>query len=501
MTTVDYAATLPARRRLGWLTWMLLVLCGIAITTVVLISIGVMPPISGFIAVAMVLFTLFWKIRAHLPSILFVFVSVLLLSVVITQRLPKFRSDRIEAGEGARLSERWQGSGAFKRDLPIVLHLVFDEMMSVGAMTEDIPGAEKTRQALLDFGEKHAFRTFGSVYSRYYYTSEALPEMMNREYQGKTGLDTFQPIRFNDRKRSYAVVSNAYFDDLARRGYRTAVFQTTYIDFCANKNVDLCETFDSFDPGDALDSPTQRVNLWKTVLRAYQPSYSSEVAERVLGRVYGIEQGDVGVIGDAERYDVRRFPQWFDRFMRFAATVPRGTHVFAHFLVPHSPYLLRENCVLGGKIEPVYELSRFPPAEQAARRRAFYERYYAQVRCVQSKLDDLMTAIGENDNFRDAVVIIHGDHGSRISIGDVLEDFTSTDYVDNYGVYFAVRAPNVEPGIDCEFTSLPEIFRRNAAQGVSASPRRGPPLPVIVLSRDAGNAKVESPMPRFGCGT
>jgi hypothetical protein len=114
-------------------------------------------------------------------------------------------------------------------------------------------------------------------------------------------------------------------------------------------------------------------------------------------------------------------------------------------------------------------------------------------------LDSFMAAIGQSENFRDAVIIIHGDHGSRISSGDTLEDYSQRDFVDNYATFFAVRSPAVQPGVDCEFVSLPEVFRRYAARGVQTRPRSAAPLPVIVQSRAAGNAQVEAPMPPFGC--
>lgn len=205
------------------------------------------------------------------------------------------------------------------------------------------------------------------------------------------------------------------------------------------------------------------------------------------------------MIGDeGGRYDVQRFPQWFDRFTRFVATVPRGTHVFAHFMVPHSPYLLLESCVVSGKVDTGYNLSQYPAGERAEKRRDHYQRYLAQLRCVEHKLDDLMATLAQSAQFRDAVIVIHGDHGSRISSSDILEDYDKRDFVDNYATFFAIRAPGVPPGVDCEFVTLPEVFRRYMARP-ARKPDSGVPLPVVVRSRGAGNTKVEAPMPRFGC--
>ncbi len=480
---------------------MLLAACAIAAGLVWSVYSDALPPVAGLVAVALVLIAVFWQIRAHLPSILLVFIAVLLAGVVVTHRLPKLRADRIDARETDDLSRKWGGSGRFNENLPIVVHLVFDEMMSTGGMTSDLPGGDRTRRQLLEFGEKHSFRVFDSVYSRYWTTGGSIPNMMNREYLGRTSMDSLSQLPFDPETKSFSLETNAYFEDMAGRGYRTVVFQVPFMNFCANKNVDMCETFDSFDPGGGesmvTDSPTLRVNLWQTVLRAYAPSYTSSIGQKILARAYALGTSEVGVQGAANRYDALRFPEWFDRFTRFTAAVPRGTHVFAHFLVPHAPYFLLESCVVSGKEDTGHYLAHAPKRDE--RRRDYYNRYLGQVRCVGTRLDSFMAAIGQSENFRDAVIIIHGDHGSRISSGDTLEDYSQRDFVDNYATFFAVRSPAVQPGVDCEFVSLPEVFRRHAARGVQTRPRSAAPLPVIVQSRAAGNAQVEAPMPPFGC--
>src|SRR5215211_2296462 len=59
----------------------LLVLFGIAAVVVLFIFVGMLPPMTGSLAVALVVAAVFWLIRAQLPSILLVVVTVLLVSV------------------------------------------------------------------------------------------------------------------------------------------------------------------------------------------------------------------------------------------------------------------------------------------------------------------------------------------------------------------------------------------------------------------------------------
>lgn len=471
-----------------------LLVCAVAAGIVLAIGRGLLPPFAGIVALALVVTTLFWLIRAHLPSILLVFVVVLLGGVVTNHRWPKLRAEALKHQDAADLSRNWAASGAFNTKLPIVLHLVFDEMMSPGAMTADLPGGPDMRQSLEAFGEKHSLRMYDSVYSRQFFTGDVLPNLFNREYVGRMSLADRLP------ETGLELPENAYFDDMARRGYRTVVFQTALKGFCANRNVDLCQTFDSFDPAEGglavLDDRNQQIDLLQTVFRAYQPSYTSDLGQKILSRIYGLKTDEAGVLGVANRFDAQGFPRWFDRFSSFAASVPRGSHVFAHFMVPHSPYLLSESCVISGRYEGGYYLNQYAEPERSDKRRKFYEGYFSQLRCVQRKLDDFMTMIEGSENYRDAVIIVHGDHGSRISSGNTLDDYSSRDFVDNYATFFAVRSPAAGPGVDCEFVSLPEIFRREVT-GERAAPNAGPPYPVIVQNR--AGSKVEAPMPRFGC--
>jgi hypothetical protein len=471
----------------------LLLACGVAAALVAAIAAGALPPVSGLFAVVLVVTTVFWHLREHLPSLLFVFFMVLLVMVVAGHRWPKLR-EAVAADDADNLARAWAASGSFNGDLPVVIHLVFDELMSPGAITEALPGGPEVRHATQDLAERHALRMYDSVYSRHFFTGDSLNHLMNGEYVGRTRLADLASFPLQPS-------SNATFDDLAARGYRTVVFQTAHVDFCQNPHVDMCETFASFDPSG--DKNTARLRnrvpaLWQALLQAYELSYVSEFGQTLLSRKYGLDGRKVDVLGIGNRYDVQRFPEWFDRFAAFAAGVPRGTHLFAHFMVPHSPYLLTEGCAVAGRPEAGYYLTRYPPAERSERRQHFYKAYLGQVRCVVSKLDALLSAVELSPQLRDALIVIHGDHGSRISNGNVLEDYRERDFVDNYATFFAVRAPGVSEGIDCRFTSLPQIFRRHMARAGARSGDEAP-LPVIVGSRAAGNGNVEAAMPSFGC--
>ena len=92
-----------------------------------------------------------------------------------------------------------------------------------------------------------------------------------------------------------------------------------------------------------------------------------------------------------------------------------------------------------------------------------YIAYSNQVRCIHREIKDLLAKLRESNDLADAVVIIHGDHGSRISINspvntDDLSAVSQQDLIDTFSTFFAVKAPGVSPGVDHRLWSITDIF-------------------------------------------
>jgi hypothetical protein len=452
------------------------------------IVVGWLPPVYGLLAVGMLVVPIFWALRERVHEIALVFTVVFAGLTALTSPAPQLTPH-------GDLPGWFFESSSYDERLPAVIHVVFDEMMSPGAIDESLPGGLSTRQALYALGARFGLRTYDSVYSRAFFTNDSLTNLFNGEWSGRTGLP--------DRMRGVqALARNAYFDAMDKRGYRTVVFQTSLLDFCIHRSVDVCRTFASYDPS-ALDDADFSVRsraeqLASTLLRAYEPSYISRYGRRLVSTNDDAPTDrDLGIEG---RFDVQGFPQWFDRFVSFIGRVRRGTHVFAHFVVPHGPYVLSEDCGVGAPAGPGYYLGRRyrDVTSRTAARREYFDRYFAQVNCVRSRMGAFLEAVDSNPSLRDARIIVHGDHGSRISVGNVVEEYDTEDYIANYGAYFAVRTPGVTPGIDCEFASLADVFRRHAAGDTRIAPLDRSDPPVVVATK-SGRSNIEVPMPRFGC--
>jgi hypothetical protein len=184
-----------------------------------------------------------------------------------------------------------------------------------------------------------------------------------------------------------------------------------------------------------------------------------------------------------------------------------GMVLFAHLLLPHYPYIYDASCrprppsewlvrsdevrvdVLGGFTNK--------PDGRAAR----YSMYIQQIACLQRKVALLIEAIPASMRDR-AIVVIQGDHGSRISLTDPVtrseDSLAPSDYVDHFSTLFAVRSPHLEAGYDLRSTSITCLLRTlvesdfRSAAGVETCS-----LPNVVFLR-GNKTPTARPAPRFG---
>lgn len=74
-----------------------------------------------------------------------------------------------------------------------------------------------------------------------------------------------------------------------------------------------------------------------------------------------------------------------------------------------------------------------------------YQLYFEQVSCLYAKLDDIFKQMQLANIYDDSIIILHGDHGSRISIRDPLvkhrDVLTQEDITDHFSTLFAVKIP------------------------------------------------------------
>lgn len=421
-----------------------------------------------------VTYLLLWGVRQHAATILVAVMGMFFLATMVLH--PAYLPGRFDKTAHAAVQRTAPG------DLPIVVHLVFDELMAPGAMALHQPAGAEVAKAIVSLNEQFGFRLYGRVYSRHYFTVDSLGSMVNYDM---SGVDTVW-------QDPAGAKPNAYFDEMKRRGYEIRVFQSSHLDFCAHPGVSVCNEMNSFDPLSTYVPEGSRKlrNVAGAILSAYPDSYTYRKLAGWLRKISG---------DWPSRYDVQAFPRWFHKISTDILSAPRSTLIFVHVLVPHAPHMLNENCELEENETNPYDLGErggFGAHSEAARAHS-YDRYFKQVVCVHRQLAGLLERLNKSERHKDAIIVVHGDHGSRISMSHHVETMSHQDFLDNYPAYFSIRGPGIEPGYDQRSVSLQRLFAEYFGSQTARAQNPSEAARVVVKSNSSKQA-VEVDMPAFG---
>ena len=84
-----------------------------------------------------------------------------------------------------------------------------------------------------------------------------------------------------------------------------------------------------------------------------------------------------------------------------------------------------------------------------------YALYLDQLRCTTLRLGELFEQLRSSGHYESARIILHGDHGSRITRQKMRFDNAKNtasrpgyDYIDGFSTLFAIKQPGTDAGID-----------------------------------------------------
>jgi hypothetical protein len=274
-----------------------------------------------------------------------------------------------------------------------------------------------------------------------------------------------------------------YFERLASRGYGISILGADFIELCEGQPVDDCRQFQHSKLSAITQFPMSTRDRAKTigVTLASMSTLTSQVydvsavANFVLGGDLPMVMRNLkklappkSALAMRELQEVLHEPQY-------------GRAYFAHLLIPHEPYVFDERCVLRPRSEWNTEMQSDERVERDAD-------YRAQMHCTLRLLDDVLDTLQDSEAGRDAIVIIHGDHGSRIvdvRPNTVHPSPAARDFAMTYSTLFAVRAPGLDPVVVPGRASLDELLRDFATSDFATAPETGRhPAQVILATED-----------------
>jgi hypothetical protein len=371
--------------------------------------------VGGFVGLSLVC----WALRTHLKNIV---VAVFGTIVLTTLALP--------TATGGEPVESGAPPAVVDATLPPVIHVILDEHIGLAAVPSEIEGSVAAGEAVRSVYRD--FAIYDRAYSRFAETAYSLASLMNGGAEGNAAeLLEQQPA-------GWTLLQNGWFEELARRGYAIRVYQSAWLDMCANASVASCYTYPLFSP-----NAIQRSSL----------STSARLGVLTTKLLMSETLPQLSPLASVEA---------MARFQADLAEAPHGVAYVVHLLLPHSGYLYRKDCSLADPAEwrsgPTGEDHQYSPAERAG----LYRLYLAQLACAAGRVETILDQLRRLGVYDEATVIVHGDHGSRIGerphLHTPVQQLTGRDILDHYATLFAVKAPDIAPGARGEPAELQDVF-------------------------------------------
>jgi hypothetical protein len=398
---------------------------------------------AGFLLLTVLL----WLLRRHAERIISLMAATVLASTLL---LPIVESQQIR---------RAPAPPQAPSDLPLIVHLILDEHIGIDGLPADTTVRE-LQSDLRSFYYSNGFRVFEAAYSEHEDTDRSLGHLLNFS-QGKYDDDLAGPGASGFQN---GLSRNAYFARMRQLGYALQVYQTDFLQLCSQTESVSCHTSPATGLGVLQDAPLRILEKVRLVAGAY---LSRSRLHTAATDWYDIARGTLETIGIDLPHSV-----WFYRttplngmaamrqVAQALASATRGQLYFAHFMLPHWPHVYDADCAL----LPVdrWEGLGGRPESQAARLAA-YAGYGRQLRCTTRMIGEIVDAIPSSLR-NDAIVIVHGDHGSRLALADDQSSSVGVPTTDNdrdsYSTLFAVRAPDIAAGPDRHFVPITCLLGR-----------------------------------------
>lgn len=338
--------------------------------------------------------------------------------------------------------------------LPPLVHVILDEEWGIGGLLAERDTA--TAAFLSEFYLNRGFELFSAAYSRYYRTRESISQLVSLGEKPHF----HSAIRTSPPKHKLSAIP--YFELLRARGYRIRVYQTSYLDYCAAPNAEVvsCET----QAGNSIANIGHLQGNW--IARAELASrFFLNVSSKIYRRLHPDHESWRRASAGGGLLTLRRVRD------AIASGSAGGTAYFVHVLLPHGPTTVDERC--GAQAD------KPPPREPGlglneAGWRWTMQRAGWQVRCTHRALSDVLVGIDSTAGGTRAIVIVHGDHGSRMLQHEL--EFPAVAALDRrqlnafYSTLLAVRRPSVPPRVYTEPVPVQDFLWELARNGFAGRP-------------------------------
>jgi len=332
--------------------------------------------------------------------------------------------------------------------LPPRLHLILDEQIGIEGIPRAFDPEGRFARALRDAYLSRGFSVFGRAYSRYFMSHDSFSALFNHG----------DALRHSGGGRRVVLERSAYFEELQRRGYALRVLRTDYLDLCSAKHgfeLEHCSVYTVESPRVLPDSGLPVATRLR-LLGGMLTRLSNLIPDQPVSRVSSL----------VAMHSLDRLREEIEQHLE------PGVALIAHLMLPHFPFAYEADCTL--RRDPASWTYGEPGALHAthfseATRTAHYPLYLEQMACTTRKVTALLDRLPARPETEDSVVIVHGDHGSRITARRPAPRnrnlLTPADLRDGFSTLFAVRKPGVPARYDDRLLPIDALLDATLAAG------------------------------------
>lgn len=369
-----------------------------------------------------------------------------------------------------------------------IVHIVLDSYLGMEGMSADPAGFASLRRDNVDFWTGHGFRLYEGAYSRHANTVNSIPHMLSfgkRPFATTTQrLQHVSPGRLD------------YFDVLAARKYRVSAIMPDFIDLCFQQKIADCRHFRRSDLSSVayFDLPTTDRARTVAITMAGMSRLSASAYITIWNAAIYLGLAEPGRMYEETKLFPLASAKALDEFEADLSSIQPGEVRFAHLLLPHDPYAFTADC----KVRPKADwLSEGGPGGDIATRDA---RYRDQMRCLMSRIHGVLAELDSGPHGREAIVIVHGDHGSRIAgtrPSSDGEQSSRRDLAMTYSTLFAIRAPGIGPGVVAGRAPIEDLLGSFVHSGFATAPEVEKAPSRIILADRQWIPRKEAQLPRY----
>lgn len=427
-------------------------------TFIVTICLSFLPPFKSTIAVLLCFFfvlILHIVLDKHFRSILLIMTTVFILSTLL---LP-IQSQLIYPHE-----KKYPSKISLNKNLPPVIHLMFDEFAGINGTPTNIGNGQALRQHLENFFTKNGFHVYANAYSHYLRTPNSISNLVNF---------TSNPIsHYYFKKDSPFLIQNQYFKIMGETGYKIRVYQfDSMINYCEPKKytIESCYEYPAASLHSIKDLNFSNFNKYLFVLKSYLLwSQSYEMLESAYEEYIQVAAQAIDINLPQWHWNQARtstlwLPTIFHQLIHDIIQHPNGTLFYAHILAPHNPYIFNAQCqLIKNPMQWKININNTMPFNSTQSRIERYKLYEHQVRCITSQLNYFFKKLKKAGIYKHAIIIINGDHGSRITkilpVIQQRDQMTLQDFHDCFNTMFAVKMPNASPTVSQQLVPIQKLL-------------------------------------------